>query len=61
MTDLPCEAAGEGGIWDGDHGWGGGWSASLLAGPWDIICGCEPHVPPQLRYSSERVTPVTLR
>ncbi len=59
MRDLPCEKAGEGGIWAGDHGWGGGRSAGLLPGPWEVIFGGGPHVPPQLRCSSAPVTGVT--
>ena len=59
MRDLPCEKAGEGGIWAGDHGWGGGRSAGLLEGPWEVICGRGAHVPPQLRCSDAPVTGVT--
>ena len=45
--------------WAGDHGWGGGWSASLLAGPWEVTYGRGQHVPPQLRSSGVPVTGVT--
>ena len=59
MRDLPCEEAGECGIWASVDGCGGGWPAGLLEGPWDVICGREPYVPPQPGARDERVTGVS--